>query len=262
MAGHRQRSDGPGTVGRRYEGGAESPGGEDPCLPPSPTLVTSPARSSSRRASSATESAAGIAARTNLGTERESTERRARGKPRGEGEESRETPGADEFSRNYPASSFIARKPDYRCDLVASGGAQGRREENASAIELSGSSLECRDITILRRDPCRRRSHVRKGTIVSDSDGRIEAEDRARTLRERIVEKRRAREHTERSLKRKQDGGRRVGWAGGREGGRVRRRRHAERRRVNAPGSNASGQPSTFPSSPYSPSSPSGEVVL
>jgi len=36
---------------------------------------------------------------------------------------------------------------------------------------------------------------------------------------ERIVEERRAREHTERSLKRKQDGGRRVGWAGGREGG-------------------------------------------
>jgi len=32
----------------------------------------------------------------------------------------------------------------------------------------------------------------------------------------------------------------------------VRHRRHAERRRVNAPGSNASGQPSTFSSSPSS----------
>lgn len=57
--------------------------------------------------------------------------------------------------------------------------------------------------------------------MTGEGRGGGEPEDRARTLRagERIVEKAVPREHTERSLKRKQDGGRRVGWAGGREGG-------------------------------------------
>lgn len=54
--------------------------------------------------------------------------------------------------------------------------------------------------------------------------------------------------------------GGRGGWVGGRveeEGGRVRRGRHAERRRVNAPGNNASGHPLTSSSTSLSLSSSS-----
>lgn len=78
----------------------------------------------------------------------------------------------------------------------------------------------CREIAIHKL--CRLSVHER--TIVSDSEGtereRKEERERERVGQDQKIEiTQRAGEHTERSPKRKQDGGRRVGRAGGREGG-------------------------------------------
>lgn len=100
------------------EGGALSPGGEDPCLPPSPTLVIP--RPTVVPVPRKRES------RTKLGTERERAERE-REKRNGR-RKKKKAPGANQLSPNYSTSSRLLRGiKDYRCDLVAKcGGAQRR----------------------------------------------------------------------------------------------------------------------------------------
>lgn len=148
-----------------------SPAGEDLRLPPSRPARLSPARLSSRCLFRHETAGSGNRERDSVLSGKRYGG--VRGRKREEEEESRERLPrcADNSSQDCSASSFAARNRDYRCDLVASGGAYTRR--NVSAIELRGAS----SAVILRYyDPCRS-SNVHKGTIVSDSDGKIEAEE-------------------------------------------------------------------------------------
>lgn len=163
MAGHRQRSEGSGSVGRKTKKAHNLQEERILGLPPSPD-TRYPPPDCHPGASFATKTQRGIAKETRYcaGKNGRESETRERGRKR-------KTPGANEFlTKLSPTSSFIARNQDYRCDSRREWrSAKATQGENVSAIDYSVRSFKCRDITIY---PCRR-LNVQKSTIVSDSDG-------------------------------------------------------------------------------------------